>query len=109
MSKAASGLKMLYRKMVYVTCLASALHRAAEEIRGIYPDVDKFISKFKIIFIEFSLRTQLFKQKERSLPLPPHPVPRRGSVPQSTTAIITLQLRASSKALTVVSRVPSEL
>jgi hypothetical protein len=34
MIKAAKALKLLYRKMMHVTCLAHALHRVAEEVRG---------------------------------------------------------------------------
>jgi hypothetical protein len=40
MLKAARGLKMLYLRMVHLTCLAHGLHRVAEEIRGNSPEVD---------------------------------------------------------------------
>jgi len=32
--KAAKALQLLYPKMIHVTCLAHALHRVAEEVRG---------------------------------------------------------------------------
>ena len=34
MIKAAKAIQMLYPKMIHVTCLAHALHRVAEEVRG---------------------------------------------------------------------------
>jgi hypothetical protein len=40
MIKAAKALQLLYPKMTHVICLAHALHRAAEEIREKYPEVD---------------------------------------------------------------------
>jgi hypothetical protein len=56
MVKAANGIKMLFPKMVHVTCLAHALHRVAEEIRESYPYVDKLILKVKKVFIKAPLR-----------------------------------------------------
>jgi hypothetical protein len=50
--KAAKGLKMLYPKMVHLTCLAHGLHRVAKEIRGTYPEVDRMISNVKKIFLK---------------------------------------------------------
>jgi hypothetical protein len=52
--KAAKALQLLYPKMVHITCLAHALHRAAEEVRGSYPEVDKLIANGKKIFIKSS-------------------------------------------------------
>jgi hypothetical protein len=40
MIKAAKTLQLLYPKMTHVICLAHALHRAAEEVDGSYPEVD---------------------------------------------------------------------
>jgi hypothetical protein len=40
MIKAAKALQLLYPKMIHVICLAHALHRVAEEVRGSYPEVD---------------------------------------------------------------------
>jgi hypothetical protein len=70
MVKEANSLKMLYPKMVHVTCFAHALHRVAEEIRGSYPDVDKLISNVKNVFVKAPLRVQQFKQEAPSLRLP---------------------------------------
>jgi hypothetical protein len=74
MLKAAKGLKMLYPRMVHLTCLAHGLHRVAEEIRGNYPNVDSLISNVKKIFLKAPLRVEKFKQEAPSLPLPPKPV-----------------------------------
>lgn len=74
MIKVAKGLQMLYPKMVHVTCLAHALHRVAEEVRGSYPEVDKFIANGKKIFIKAPLRLQKFKEQAPSLPCPPQPI-----------------------------------
>ena len=74
MMKAAKGLKMLYPKMIHVTCLAHALHRVAEEIRSNYPKVDKLISNGKKAFKKSPLHLQVFKDAAPSLPLPPQPV-----------------------------------
>jgi hypothetical protein len=71
MLKAAKGLKMLYPRMVHLTCLAHGFHRVAEEIRGNYPDVDSLISNIKKIFLEVPLRVETFKQEAPSLSLPP--------------------------------------
>lgn len=73
MMKAAKGLKMLYPKMIHVTCLAHALHRVAEEIRTNYPEVDKLISNGKKAFKKSPLCVQAFKDAAPSLPLPPQP------------------------------------
>ncbi|KAB0790223.1 hypothetical protein PPYR_15446, partial [Photinus pyralis] len=45
--KAGSGLKVLYPKLVHVTCLAHGLHRVAETIRTHYKDVDLLVSCVK--------------------------------------------------------------
>ncbi|PNF39209.1 hypothetical protein B7P43_G01301 [Cryptotermes secundus] len=74
MKKAAKGLRILYPKMVHITCLAHALHRVAEEVRGHFPDVDRLVSNGKKIFIKAPLRVQKFKQEAPLLPLPPQPV-----------------------------------
>jgi hypothetical protein len=74
MLKAAKGLKILYPRMVHLTCLSHSLHRAADEIRGNYPDVDSLISNVKKIFLKAPLRVEKFKQAAPSLSLPPKPV-----------------------------------
>ena len=66
MVKAAKGLQVLYPKMVHVTCLAHALHRVAEEVRGNYPEVDRFIANAKKTFVKAALRVQKFKEEAPS-------------------------------------------
>jgi len=74
MIKAAKILQLLYPKMIHVTCLVHALHRAPEEVRGSYPEVDKLIANEKKIFIKSPLRVQKFKEGAPTLPLPPQPI-----------------------------------
>ena len=61
MIKAAKTLRLLYPNMIHVTCLAHALRRVAEEVRGSYPEVDKLIANGKKTFIKSPLRVQKFK------------------------------------------------
>jgi hypothetical protein len=74
MTKAAKALQLLYPKMIHVTCLAHALHRVAEEVRGRNPEVDQLIANGKKIFIKSPLRVQKFKEEAPTLPLPPPPI-----------------------------------
>jgi hypothetical protein len=74
MLKAAKGLKMLYPRMIHLTCLAHGFHRVAEETRGNYPDVDSLIYNVKKIFLKAPLRVEKFKQEAPSLSLTPKPV-----------------------------------
>jgi hypothetical protein len=74
MIKAAKALQLLYPKMIHVTCLAHALHRVAEEVRGSYPEVDKLIANGKKISIKSPLQVQKFKEEAPTLPLPPQPI-----------------------------------
>jgi hypothetical protein len=74
MIKSAKALQLLYPKMLHVTCLAHALHRVAEEVRGSCPEVDILIANGKKIFIKSPLRVQKFKEESSILPLPPQPI-----------------------------------
>jgi len=62
---------LLYPKMIHVTCLAHALNRVAEEVRGSYTEVDKLIANRRKIFIKSPLWVQKFKEEAPTLPLPP--------------------------------------
>jgi hypothetical protein len=73
MIKAAKVLQLLYPEMVHVTCLAHALHRVAEEVRGSYTEADKLIANRKKIFIKSPLQVQKFKEEAPILTLPPQP------------------------------------
>ena len=74
MIKAGKGLKMLYPKMIHVTCLAHAIHRVAEEVRGTYLEVDKLISNVTKTFTNTPHRVQKVKNEAPQLPIPHHPV-----------------------------------
>jgi hypothetical protein len=47
MKKAAAVLKVIYSRMLHVTCLAHALHRVSEYIRDQFPRVDKLVANGK--------------------------------------------------------------
>lgn len=74
MKKAGRALKVLFPAMLHLTCLAHALHRVAEEIRGLFPDVDLLISNVKKIFLKAPSRIQVFREAAPELTLPPQPV-----------------------------------
>ena len=74
MIKAGIGLQTSYPKMVHLTCLAHGVQRVAEEVRGLYPDVDQLISNVKKIFIKAPLRVQDFHKMFPELSMPPEPV-----------------------------------
>lgn len=71
------GLKVLFPKMVHVTCLAHALHRIAELVRCNYPLVNRLISSAKSVFLKAPKRVEKFKAMYPDLPLPPLPVATR--------------------------------
>ena len=50
MKKVGKTLRNLHPKMIRVTCLANALHRVAETVRSLYPDVEDLVSSGKKIF-----------------------------------------------------------
>ncbi|KRX35235.1 hypothetical protein T05_7684 [Trichinella murrelli] len=74
MKKAAGALKVLFPNMLHLTCLAHGLHRIAEHIRCLFPDVDRLISNMKKVFLKAPSRVQLFKEMAPEIPLPPQPV-----------------------------------
>ncbi|XP_018497018.1 uncharacterized protein LOC100897508 [Galendromus occidentalis] len=74
MIKAGTGLKVLFPKLVHVTCLAHAVHRVCEEIRVSCPSVDALIANVKKVFAKAPSRIRVFKDLAPNLPLPPEPV-----------------------------------
>lgn len=96
MSKAMKSLKILYTKMIHITCLAHGLHRVAETVRREFDNVNSFISNVKSVFckvheiasfclclptlkhsyflLQAPQRKQLFRSKFPNIPLPPEPV-----------------------------------
>ena len=60
--------------MVHVTCAAHGLHRVAEHLRDIHPEVDSLISSVKKVFLKAPSRRQIFHDLCPNLPLPPSPV-----------------------------------
>jgi len=74
MVKAASTIKVLYSKIVHITCLAHGIHRVAETIRSNFPKIDKLIAKVKQIFLKAPNRILLFKEEAPGINLPPQPI-----------------------------------
>ena len=60
--------------MLHLTCLVHALHRIADHIRGLFPQVDKLVSNVKKIFRKAPARCKKFKQIAPEVPLPPEVV-----------------------------------
>jgi len=58
--KAGSAIQIFYPKIFHVTCLAHALHRAAEQIRIDFSLVDKLISSVKKVFLKCPSRILSF-------------------------------------------------
>ena len=74
MIQAAKALQLLYPKMIHVTCLAHALHRVAEEVRGIYPEVDKLIANERRFLLSLPFECRSLKKRPPTLPLPLQPI-----------------------------------
>ena len=52
MMKDGLGIKILYSKMIHVTCIAHALRNVAEFIRGRFQNIDCWVSNLKNIFMK---------------------------------------------------------
>ncbi|XP_018494288.1 uncharacterized protein LOC108863973 [Galendromus occidentalis] len=74
MKKAGKALKVIFPKMLHVTCAAHALHRVAEEIRVIFPDIDRLVANGKKIFNKAASRISVFRESLPAVPLPPQPI-----------------------------------
>ena len=74
MKKAGNALKVLFPRMLHLTCLVHGIHRVAEEIREQFADVDLLISSVKKIFLKAPSRTRVFKEMAPDLSLPPQPI-----------------------------------
>jgi len=74
MKKAGNALKILFPRMLHLTCLVHGLHRVAEEIREQFSDVDLLISSIKKIFLKAPSRIRIFKEIAPELSLPPQPI-----------------------------------
>ena len=54
--------------------MAHGVHRVAEVVRSVFPNVDKVIATVKKVFIKAPSRVSVFKQVAPELPLPPKPI-----------------------------------
>ncbi|XP_025018144.1 uncharacterized protein LOC112539635 [Tetranychus urticae] len=73
MKKAAKALKIIYPKMLHITCIIHGLHRVCETIRTLFQSVDNLITEGKRVFRKAPKRIQLLKQLNSNLPIPPQP------------------------------------
>ncbi|XP_018493904.1 uncharacterized protein LOC100901058 [Galendromus occidentalis] len=73
MVKAAKSLKILFPRLIHLTCIAHGLHRVAEEARTLFPKVDRLIASMKMVLLKSPCRIALFRERVE-LPLPPKPV-----------------------------------
>jgi hypothetical protein len=97
MKKAGAALKVIFPKMIHVTCMAHAIHRVAEEIRSLFPDVDKLVSNGKKIFLKATSRVTKFRENAPGLPLPPQPVVTRWGTWLSAAVYYAEHLEAFSR------------
>ena len=74
MKKAGASLKVIFPKMLHVTCTTHALHRIAEEVRLMFPDVDRLVANGKKIFLKSAVRCTVFRERAPEIPLPPQPI-----------------------------------
>ncbi|KAL4083671.1 hypothetical protein QTP88_028987 [Uroleucon formosanum] len=74
MVKVGDTLKVLYPKMVHVTCSSHGLHRVAEQIRIQFPKVDKLVANVKRVFKKASYHVQKFHTDAPNISLPPEPI-----------------------------------
>jgi hypothetical protein len=73
MIKAAKALQLLYPTMIHVTCIAHALHRVAQEVRGSYPEVDKLIANGKKFLLSRPFEYRSLKRPQH-YPFPHSPL-----------------------------------
>ena len=73
MKKVYKTLSGIFPKLYHVTCLAHGIHRIAEEVRGVFDDVDALISNVKKIFVKSPTRVVSFRNAF-NIPLPPAPI-----------------------------------
>ena len=74
---AEQNLKVLYPKMIHVTCMAHLINRITDCIRLNHKLTDKLISEDNKIFIKCRSRNEIFKKFAPELPLPPQPMKTR--------------------------------
>lgn len=71
---AGKTLKIVYPKLLHVTCIVHRLHRVCEKIRDENDEVNDLISNMKTLFVKSHKRAQLFRETNPGVPLSPQPV-----------------------------------
>ena len=70
MTACRATLKVLYPRLLHVTCLAHMLHNCAEKVRGAFVDVDNLVARVTAATIKNKSRQAQFKH----ISSPPEPV-----------------------------------
>lgn len=65
MISAMNSLRILYPKMLHLTCLAHGLHRVAEFVRAQFPQVNQLISNTKAVFLKVQKAESMFKSANK--------------------------------------------
>lgn len=68
------SLRVIFPKMIHLTCLAHGMHRLAETVRYQFDNVNRLISSMKAVFLKSPARIRYFKENAEDIPLPPSPV-----------------------------------
>lgn len=74
MIKAGKTLNVFFPNLIHITCLAHMIHRLAEKVRELYPNVNTLVGNLKKVFLKAPQRVDVYKEIMPSVPLPPEPV-----------------------------------
>ncbi|XP_018496379.1 uncharacterized protein LOC108864709 [Galendromus occidentalis] len=74
MKSAAQCLRVLFPKMIHVTCVVHGLHRLCEEIRVLFPQVDNLIAHMKKVSLKSTSRNQTLRTIAPTVPQPSRPI-----------------------------------
>ena len=77
MRLAGEGLKLIYPKLLHITCVAHGLHNLSQYLMSDYKNVNRFVVCAKKIFLKSPNRVDLFREVLPNTPLPPEPVKTR--------------------------------
>jgi hypothetical protein len=75
--RAAEESSVRYRKLLHVSCVVYARHKACETIHVLYKNVDKLMANEKEMYVKPPTSTEFFKKKApEAQPPPPFPISR---------------------------------
>lgn len=73
MCAAVKSLKILYPKMLHITCFSHGLHRLAEFVRSKFVAVNDLIASCKAVFVKAPSRKAAFREMAPNVTMPPSP------------------------------------